>query len=293
MKENTALPQGWEVLDMDVSSLGLEYFRANDGLTPTPDFPDAFGFSPTVEEDMFTSAVLTEDASGNPRVFAVHAVLPDDGTGNPDDHWVVQWYVVDPELSDFFTPAILSEDWRPTIVASGRIEVQDAHCYHPVLGVNDDGLMTIEYTYSSSTDEQEIRRARFNSSYAITSTTTLRTGPSEGYNGSRWALYGDLQFDPVVGQGVCDRLWSTHTLVDENATSRIRDVWLFLQNQSPTGFCFQTDLNASGFTDPFDLMLYQDYFVTGDQRADTNADLLVEPVDMVNFLDAYDKATGP
>jgi len=296
LEEDPPASGNFELIDMDVASLGLGYFRPDDGVSP--DYPDAFGFSPTVEHDMFTSAVLIEDASGDPRVFAVHAVLPDDG-GSPGDFWVVQWYVIDADLGDFISAPIESEDWRPAIVESGRIEVDEAHCYHPVLGVNDDGLMTIEYTYSSSTDEQEIRRARFNSSYAITSTTTLRTGPMAGYGNfqDRWALYGDLQFDPVVGQGICDRLWSTHTLVDEGAlpppapNSNIRDVWLFRQNQ--TAFCFQTDLNQSGFTNSTDMMLYTDYYMAGDERADTDADGRVDAVDMLNFVDAYDRATSP
>ncbi|UYV13323.1 MAG: hypothetical protein NCW75_03320 [Phycisphaera sp.] len=300
LEEVVSSPQGWEVLDMGLSSYGLEFFRPT-----SADDPAAAVFSPTVEEDMFTSAILTEDAAGNPRVFAVHAVLPDDGTGSADDHWVVQWYVIDPKVPDtdpisqgyepFHDADILSEDWRPTIVDAGRIEVEGGHCYHPVLGVSTGGLMTIEYTYSSSTDEQEIRRARFNSSHAITSTTTLRTGPSGGYLGDRWALYADLQFDPnpATGAGACNWLWSTHTLVDEDATSStfIRDVWLFRKASTP--FCFQTDMNSNGFTEIDDMVMYNNLFLQEDARADTDADGVVDATDMANYLDAYDKATGP
>lgn len=281
----------WELFDTDIDDTSLNYFR------PTNmDYPPAPGFTPTVEGDYFTSAVLTKDASGNARVFAVHAVLPDDGTGEPDDHWVVQWYVIDPDLADFHSAAIESDDWRPEVLEAGRIEDTSGHCYHPVLGVSTGGLMTIEYTYSSSTDEQEIRRARFNSSYAITSTTTLETGPGEGYTyGDRWALYGDLQFDPnpATGSGACNWLWSTHTLVDEDATddTDIRDVWLFRKASTP--FCFQTDMNSNGFTEMDDMVMYNNLFLQEDARADTDADGVVDATDMANYLDAYDKATGP
>lgn len=305
LEEDPPGSMNWEILDMDVSSYGLQFFRPQSVGSP-PDHPDALGFSPTVEEDMFTSAILTEDAAGNPRVFAVHAVLPDDGTGAPEDNWVVQWYVIDPQVPDtdpisqgyepFFDAPIESEDWRPTIVEAGRIEVEGGHCYHPVLGVSTGGLMTIEYTYSALGVPQEIRRQRFDASHTpIGSATTLRTGPSQGYQGPRWALWGDLQFDPnpATGPGACNWLWSTHTLVDEDATSSstIRDVWLFRKASTP--FCFQTDLNQNGFTDLADMALYTDYYAAGDPRADTDADGQVDAIDMLNYVDAYDAATGP
>ncbi|MEQ8844600.1 MAG: hypothetical protein RIB58_07070 [Phycisphaerales bacterium] len=290
LEQDAGAQQGWRLFDSDIGDPLLNFFR------PTAaDYPDAPDFSPTVEGDFITSAVLTEDASGTPRIFAVHAALADDGTGDPSDRWIVQWYVIDPDLADFHSAPILSEDWRPTVIARGRIEESQGNCYHPVLGVNDDGLMTIEYTYSSGIDDQEIRRARFNSSYAITSTQALApapTLPDQRFLNSRWALYADLQFDPVVGPGVCNWLWSTHTLVDGDATTdtEIRDVWLYRQNQ--TGFCFQTDLNQSGFTDPIDMMMYTDYYMRGDERADTDADGRVDSIDMARYLDAYSAATG-
>lgn len=285
----------WVLFDTDINDTSLNYFEAT--ADEYPDIPEPT-LSPTVEGDFFTSAVLTEDAFGNPRVFAVHAVLPDDGLGDPEDRWVIQWYVIDPDLGDFHTAAIESVDWRPTVVEAGRIEDTEGHCYHPVMGVSAAGLMTIEYTYSSSTDAQEIRRAVFNSSYAITSDTALETGPVYGYeyfssDTDRWALYGDLQFDPAVGAGACNWLWSTHTLVDENATddTDIRDVWLFRQNHA--GFCFQTDMNQNGFTEFDDMVMYNNLFLQEDARADTDADGVVDATDMANYLDAYDKATGP
>ncbi|GIW73998.1 MAG: hypothetical protein KatS3mg103_0520 [Phycisphaerales bacterium] len=291
LEQDASAPQGWRLFDSDIGDPLLNFYR------PTADdYPDAPAFSPTVEGDFFTSAVLTKDASGTPRIFAVHAALADDGTGNPSDRWIVQWYVIDPDLTDFHSAPILSEDWRPTVIARGRIEESQGDCYHPVLGVNDDGLMTIEYTYSSGSDDQEIRRARFNSSYAITSTQSLApapTLPDQGFLNSRWALYADLQFDPSAGPGLCNWLWSTHTLVDGDATmaTYIRDVWLYRQNQA--GLCFQTDLNQSGFTDLIDMMMYTDYYMRGDERADTDYDGYVDAIDMANYLNAYRAATGP
>lgn len=96
-----------------------------------------------------------------------------------------------------------------------------------------------------------------------------------------WALYGDMQADPTG----C-AFWSTHTLV-ENANERA--VWLF---KTPFN-CFTTDLNADGLTDPFDLLTYNDLLLTGDRRADTNADGQIDAVDPAIFLDAYQEATRP
>jgi len=136
----------------------------------------------------------------------------------------------------------------------------------------------------------------FNSSYAITSTQALApapTLPDQGFLNSRWALYADLQFDPATGPGSCNWRWSTHTLVDGDATAdtQVRDVWLYRQNQA--GICFQTDLNADGFTDPIDMALYQDFYLQSDLRADTDADEVVDPIDLINYVNAYDAATGP
>ncbi|OAB60712.1 hypothetical protein AY599_25150 [Leptolyngbya valderiana BDU 20041] len=113
--------------------------------------------------------------------------------------------------------------------------------------------------------------------------------------GNLWQGRQKVQFDPnpATGPGACNWLWSTHTLVDEDATSTsdIRDVWLFRKASTP--FCFQTDLNQSGSTDTYDMMMYTDYYTAGDQRADTDEDGQVDAIDMLNFVDAYDRATGP
>lgn len=42
-----------------------------------------------------------------------------------------------------------------------------------------------------------------------------------------------------------------------------------------------------------DLALYSDCYNAGDPRADTDADEVVDAIDMLNDLDAYDRATGP
>jgi hypothetical protein len=68
-------------------------------------------------------------------------------------------------------------------------------------------------------------------------------------------MYGDMQADP----GFC-RFWSTHTLAED---ADEREVWLFKKPYN----CFTTDLNMSGSTDTYDMMLYTNYYTAGDERA--------------------------
>lgn len=253
------------------------------------DFPDAPGsFSPNVDSDDFMSAVLTEDNQGNPRVFATHASL--DGTGEGSG-WVVQWYIIDPKIDDFFTLSPTQDTgWNPEIVHAGRIETDgatqpvDGDCYLPVLGVTRSGQVYVEYTFSNPTTFPKVLRAVLDNSYTdVASTTVVKNGPSSAYGVTPdlWGLYGDMQTDPTG----C-AFWSTHTLVD-NSTSRA--AWLF---RTPF-FCFTTNLNADEGTDMEDMAIYNDLFLRGHRRADTDADDMVDVTDMATFIDAYDKATGP
>ena len=275
--------------DMDIST-SLPQFRVGPPQLGNPtQFPEAPGaFGPYVDSDAFMSAVLTEDNQGNPRVFAVHASL-DAAPGGSG--WVVQWYVIDPKIPDFFTTSPAQDtNWNPQIVAIGRIETDgaaqpaDGDCYLPVLGVTRSGQVYIQYTFSNSTTYPKIMRAILNNSYSgVASTVVAQSGPAAPYGSQLdlWGLYGDMQADPTG----C-AFWSTHTLVD---TASSRSAWLI---KTPFN-CFQTDLNADGSTDPFDLVLYQNLFHDGARRADTDADGEVDLTDMATFINAYDAATGP
>ena len=234
----------------------------------------------TADNEAFTSAVLAKDNQGNPRVFAVHSSF------TLDHDWVVQWYVIDPDLENFHNPPAI-DGWVPEVVQAGRIAVPDADCSLPALAVSTCGGVMIEYTFSSETVYPQIRRAILNNSYdGVLSDTLVKAGPDREYGMflDRWAMRSDMQSDPVAGFG---GIWSTHTLVGD--TTSIRDVWLMRSAMT----CFTTDLNADGVVDPFDLMLYGEYYITGDERADTNADGVVDVVDMDNFLNAYQEATRP
>lgn len=57
--------------------------------------------------------------------------------------------------------------------------------------------------------------------------------------------------------------------------------------------CFTTNLNADDGTDSYDMVLYNDLFLSGHRRADTDANDQIDTTDMANFIDAYDAATGP
>jgi hypothetical protein len=276
----------------------------------TPDFDMAYQFDPAVDGDFFTSAVLAKDNAGNDRVFAVHGVKGAGSGSTTSDYWRVQWYVIDPKLGDIIAPTVLDTTWQPQLIASGIIQDYDdgaeqelGHCYHPVIGVLPSGQAFIEYTFSNANHKQRIMRATLNSSYtAVASAATLQLGPDlehrvDSTDGARWALWSDMQADPSVQPGACKWLWSTHTLVndvqdpDTTGASSRRDIWLFRKTFTP--FCFQTDMNADGFTDAYDMMMYSDYYTQGDERADTNADAVIEPTDMANYLNAYDAATQP
>lgn len=160
------------------------------------------------------------------------------------------------------------------------------HCYHPVLAVTNSGQLYIEYTFSDATEDQRIVRATINATYDdVSSSQLLQAAPPDEYGelNYRWAHYGDMQVDPAQ----CG-IYSTHTLVGSETE---REVWLFRRQLTP--FCFQTDLNADGSTDSADMALYQDYYSAHDLRADTDADAVVDAIDLLNYLSAYDAATGP
>lgn len=239
-----------------------------------------------VENEAITSAVLAEDWLGNNRVFAVHASPV--SIGEPGEQWVVQWYVIDPDLGNFYSST--PDAWTPTLIEQGRIftdgasEPTEGDCYLPTIGVSRCGQVFVEYTFSNGSTFPQIRRATLNYHYdAVSSTALVQAGPSVGYRNTsdRWALYPDMQADPVSA-----RFWSAHTLVGGANT---RDVWLAKKSFN----CFQADMNRDGGVDALDLALYSDYYERGDLRADTDADDVVNAVDMLNFVAAYDAATQP
>ncbi|MCW5756015.1 MAG: hypothetical protein KIT54_02140 [Phycisphaeraceae bacterium] len=288
----------WQVDDMLLT--GMELLAIKHSPLPFLFYPKApNGFTPTLEDESFATAVLTRDNMGNPRVFAAHAgVIADSMLGT---RWVVQWYLIDPDFGSIVTPPtnpprytkfhnapLLSETWRPSIVEMGRIESDEINvvgdCYLPALGVTRSGQAFVEYTFSNETiDPKIVRKQVLPSSFITVPPAIMQAGPPSGYGQTddRWALYSDLQADPTL----C-RFWSTHTLVEDEDT---RLVWMFQRNFP----CFSLDLNANGLVDPFDLLLYTDWYISGDERADTDMDGVVDAVDMANYLNAYQEATQP
>jgi hypothetical protein len=193
----------------------------------------------------------------------------------------VQWYVIDPDLSNFQT---VPSTWQPSIIARGRIGGENEHCFHPTIGVTRQGTAYIEYTYSSATVDPEVRRVRLNSSYTGTvsgSQVVLEPGPALPYveAENRWADFADMQHAPVL----C-KLWSAHTLVHDPmivplpSSTKKRDIWLF---ELPYN-CFSPDLNANGMVESGDAMLFNDYYAQQDPRADADASGEVDAVDAVS-----------
>ncbi|MFI4915140.1 MAG: hypothetical protein ACIAS6_01360, partial [Phycisphaerales bacterium JB060] len=172
----------------------LEVIAASGAATPLTPMKRST-FSPHVESEAFTSAILVDDWQGNPRVFAVHAAPVGEVEGpDPDYQWVVQWYMIDPHLANFHT-ATPEDAWQPEVLEEGRISTNGAtepvegDCYLPTIGVSRCGQAFIEYSFSNDTTPVEIRRATLNYDYdAVVSTALVRAGPSADYQSSpdRW-----------------------------------------------------------------------------------------------------------
>jgi hypothetical protein len=268
--------------------MGLEF--SSDSITYGATTPDS-NFRPKTGGSFFASAVLVKDINGDPRIFAVHAVRPV-VQGVAQNQWVVQWYVIDPHLDEFRTVP-RNPAWKPDIEVMGRLDTAGDR-YHPTIGVTQQGVAYIEYTYSSSTVWPELRRVTLNSSYddiVPNSEVTVEAGPSYPYTGALpgWADFSDMQADPVTGCA----FWSVHTLVhDVNDGPTVldrRDVWLF-----ETQFnCNNSNLNFDEGTDAYDLALFNSFYSTGARRVDMNTDGTTDSADAAIYTDAYETATQP
>lgn len=131
-----------ELDDMDLNANpttanALRFFSSTGGIRPkTP----AATFRPAVTAAFFASAVLVIDNQNAPRIFAAHHVIPVDTSGIPEvreERYVVQWYVIDPDLTNLRN---LTSKWEPSVVASGRIDNSTGDRYHPAIGVTPQGV---------------------------------------------------------------------------------------------------------------------------------------------------------
>lgn len=275
----------------------------------TPDSTMPVNWRPHASGVWFHSAVLARDTEGFFRIFAVHAVHPiDDVSGQPTDQWVVQWYVIDPDLGNFHSSTLGA--WQPAIAqpshtqgafSLGRIS-NGGDSYHPVIVVNRQGQAFIEYTYSDDTTWPEIRRVRLSNDYTavVGPEVPVRAGPlNMAYdpldldNPGYWADYADAQADPFDN---C-RYWSTHTLVHDDTPpgpTNERDVWLFRQSYAPN--CFQSnamlDLNDDSEVDSYDMLEFMPMFDRRARRVDVDGNGVVDATDATLFHDAYLGYTG-
>lgn len=275
----------------------------NTGDFPTPVIdprtPDGT-WGPAAQGTYFHSAVLARDngpQGGQLRIFAVHAVRPEF-----ENRWVAQWYVIDPDLVDFQSTPAPSGDWKPVVVASGRLETT-GDSYHPTIVVNRQGMAFITYTYSDNQTWPEIRRVMLNNSYTGISTgpTTLKTGPSLAYDENTsafpdfnvWANTADAQADPF---DPC-YYWSTHTLVHDDPffnPTPTRDVWLFrtmYNNISCGGQLGLVDMNDDGKVDAIDMAEFQRMYDSRARRVDMDGSGEVDAIDMLLYIDAFDAYT--
>lgn len=298
IEDDSMTTQQYPLLDVNVGA-GLEFFYGNLNYEPTT--PDA-AFNPRATSGFISSAVLAKDAQGNDRVFVTHAVAPSDGGTTPaaEDRYVVQWYVIDPNLSNFRVvqnPPI----WDPQLIASGRIETDGTvagDCISPSIGVTRQGVAYIEYTFTNMQTWPEIRRVRLNASYtAPISNVLVKAGPvNYSYEddpgatidpSDAWADFSDMQHDPFL----C-KFWAVHTLVHDPGVpagtvdvGEQRDIWLF-ENRY-TSICFTPDMNGNGMVESGDAIMYNNLYDQQDERADADANGEVDVVDMAIFLDAF------
>ena len=309
-------PGATPILDDIPLDPSLSFLATNlDGSLPfpiqvpvTPDTTTSW-IGPKAQGTYFHSAVLAKDVANDFRIFAVHAVR-----SPSDDRWVVQWYVIDPDLANFHsaTHGVWSPDiamytkGKETVEASGRLE-DEGHSYHPVIVVNRQGQAFIEYTYSDGTTWPQIRRVRLNSTYddIVGTPSVVRAGPPQAYVDhpgaipGNWANTADAQADPFNSCAY----WSTHTLVNDlvdnvpDPTTEKRDVWLFHQAyaNSVGPLCLQTlsmlDLNDDGVVDALDLAALTDLYARGARRIDLNADGVTDRHDLELYMAAYEEYT--
>ncbi|MFG0284578.1 MAG: hypothetical protein ACF8R7_09170 [Phycisphaerales bacterium JB039] len=269
-----------DILDMPLNAAHHFYYRNSDYDPVTPD-PD---FQPNAHSGFFSSAVLVYDIDGLPAIFATHAVHPV-GASGPEARFVVQWYVIDPDLDDFRTP-----NWQPAVVKSGRLPaLNNGDAYHPSIGVTPQGIAFIEYTYSDENTFPQLRRAQLTGDYlGVYSDTLVQIGPATAYTAFRdaWADYADMQADPAPGN--CG-FWSGQTLAQRLNPNPPevdgRDFWLVQHAIN----CAQAEMNWDGAIDETDLYLFNDHHALGRLRADMNRDFKVDFLDYAIYTDAYAK----
>ena len=295
------LTTGGAIEDLDVGS-GYEFY-SNQQDPETPD--DASTCDPTgrstdwqvhMTGSFFASAVLVRDANNNARIFATHHVNAVGVSPSflPEERTVVQWYVIDPDLSNFRGTG---DGWDPEVLITGRMDSGTGNRYHPVIAVSPQGVAYIEYTYSDDSTFPQIRRALLSSNYtSVASDTLVQAGPDTAYiaddfsssdNGG-WADFADMQSDPD-GCG----FWSVHTLVTDTDTSvcqvNARSVWLF----ELAANCENANLNFDGGVDVLDMALFNDLYSTGARRVDMNVDGTTDATDAILYQSTYDAATRP
>jgi len=278
--------------DMDVDS-GLEFSTNGSYRATTPDTASpGNGFNIRTGGVFFASAVLVKINNTDWRIFATTHVRPIGPTpSTPEEKWVIQWYVIDPDLANFRTASSTSTAWQPSIEAMGRLDSGEGDRIYPVIMVTQQAVAFIEYTFTSDQVWPEVRRVQLNNSYTgivPDSETTVRPGPANEYFTTSpahlrgWADFADAQADPA---NPCV-FWSTHTLVhaaDLTVNDR-RDVWLFERLLN----CNSANLNGDDSVDLYDMALFSDYYDAGARRVDMNTDGTTDAADAALYADAYD-----
>ena len=270
----TAPPSGgapatfdYQFVDMAVPGVA-SFFDANrNGHRPiTPGISDYL--APVFSK--IETAVRHRDVAGNDYIHAVHEYQANVG-GSAVNDFTTRWYKIDPDLADIGTTG-----WASSIIRTDVLP-QPAHqdTYHSAIAVNNLAKLGVSWTRSDATTYPQMEYGIYNPATSTLTQGVHSTGPAatapwddQDHPAFRWADYADIQLDP----NGC-RFWAACTLIGTTpgsvpGTIEDRDAWI---GTIPFN-CFTTDMNMSGFTDTYDLMMYADYFTTGDTRADTNAD---------------------
>lgn len=275
----------------DLAVVGATPLFSKQGRTPiTPDSP-TYVYAGAATR--FETAVRHLDPAGNDNIYAIHDYR-ENVSGTPASDYTSRWYVIDPDAANAGTLS-----WTPGIVGTGVIPQPPStqvDTFHAAIAVNNLGQLGLSWTASNATTDPQMEYGLFKPATSTLTTGVHVFGPSlpyvdqdQGGPSMVWADYSDIQLDPVG----C-RFYATATLVGTTPGSTIagtvedRDAWIGIIPFN----CFTTDMNMSGFTDTYDMMMYTGFYTAGDKRADTNADGEVDAGDMATFTDAYDKATG-
>ena len=279
-------------VDLPMPSEAFHYF--NPGVSnfwpATPDQSDP-SWEIVTRWSKFDSGMLARTVNNELRLFAAQQVLVADGAPlAPVDRHELRYYVIDPDLDNFFT------SWTPSIeVAGAAPAAQGEETYHGNIAVNADGIAYITFTRSGPAQWPSLYYSKLTTDYTATVfTTQIQQGPPQRFMSSSLLSATPLSSDYTDLQPAPDGcgFWSLAALVafadaepEPPDFSNLRNIWLTEISACNTN----AEMNGDGTVDEFDLALYLDHYARGAPQADMNGDKSVDLTDYVIYSDEYAK----